>query len=167
MISMILNIVPNIPSVSQDEHLSFQCGGENDPHSQVFSWSKATLPCSSRSVRSTQNIYISGSATTQVCPSNASTPTLHLSKYSTTTFSDDRASEEQSTDTDDTFACTFKGIVIDHILNLLPGIPSISQDDQLSIQCGVRQVIYQLSVPSQNMKGFLLLGGKSPTIIFL
>ena len=44
--SIILSmILPNIPNTSQNEHLSIQCGGGNDP--QVYSWSKPTIPCSS------------------------------------------------------------------------------------------------------------------------
>ena len=37
---------------------------------------------------------------------------------------------------DDTDECTFKNIIIEQILNIIPSVPSISQDAHLSIQSG-------------------------------
>ena len=133
--SIILSmILPNIPHTSQDEHLSIQCGGGNDP--QVYSWSKPAIPCSSG--RLTQSICLSNSAPVQACPSNTQNPILHLSKFNTMTSTNIKASEDQPENEDDPFSCTFKNVIVDHLVHLLPvysgGYSSLP--NHLSIQCG-------------------------------
>ena len=127
-------ILPNIPHTSQNEHLSIQCGGENEL--QMSSWSKPAIP--GRSDRLTQSICLSNSAPIQACPSNSQKPTLHLSQCNTMTSTAIQASEDQQVDEDDPFSCTLKNVIMDHLVHLLPVYPNghSSPHNHLSIQCG-------------------------------
>ena len=54
----ILNMLPPIPSMSQDSHLSIQCGRWDDPTSQLLSWNKASMPFSSSTDTSVPILYL-------------------------------------------------------------------------------------------------------------
>ena len=125
-------ILPNIPHTSQNEHLSIQCGGENDL--QMSSWSKPAIPY--RSDRLTRSICLGNSAPVQACPSNTQHPILHLSKYNTM-----KAGEDHQENEDDLFLCTFKNVIMDHLVHLLPVYSGgyYSQHNHLSIQCGTQE----------------------------
>ena len=64
IIEQILNMLPSIPSISQDDHLSIQCGRWNDPTSLLLSWNRASLPFRSSN--------------------NPTVPTMCLNKYTAT-----------------------------------------------------------------------------------
>ena len=82
VIEQILNMLPPIPSISQDGHLSIQCGRWDDPTSQLLSWNRASLPFRSSNDTSVPTLYLNKyrptqSNTNQAKSGNSIHPTIY------------------------------------------------------------------------------------------
>ena len=77
---------------------------------------------------------------------NTQHPIPHPSKYNTMT-----AGEDHQVNGDDLFSCTFKNVLMDHLVHLLPVYSGgyCSQPNHLSIQCGQGEDLIPQSPPLQ------------------